>query len=75
MNTLGILFVLKLIDITEDNLPYIGDLITDPEDGAIGIIYDINPKNYMVYWTCVKNEPFDTKETDHSLTGLKLIPT
>jgi hypothetical protein len=75
--------VLKLIDITADNLPNIGDMIIDPSDDAIGVIYNIQKpelksKQYLVYWLYCDghiNNSFDTQETEFTLLNFRLIPT
>jgi hypothetical protein len=69
--------VLTLIKITQDNLPSIGDLITDPEDGAVGVVYDIRLKTYLVYWIHLQQDErvLDTKENPYSLESFRLIPT
>lgn len=69
--------MLTLIDITQENLPNIGDLITDPHDDSIGIVYDIELKTYKVYWIHLQQDErvLDTKETCYSLESFKLIPT
>lgn len=66
--------MLKLIDIEENSLPNIGDLICDPNDGAVGLIYDIKLKTHLVYWIHISDELY-TKESQYSLMDFKLIPT
>jgi hypothetical protein len=74
--------VLKLIDITEDKQPNLGDLIIDPSDNALGVVYDINKqerfKEYSVYWPyCLDglNNSLDTQENPISVLRFKLIHT
>ena len=66
-----------MIDITQDNLPVIGDMITDTEDGSIGVVYDIKLKTYLVYWIHLPQPEriLDTQENPYSLESFKLIPT
>lgn len=70
--------MLTLIEITQENLPNIGDLITDPQDDSIGLVYDIKLKTYMVYWIRLQREDqnfLDTQENCFTLESFRLIPT
>lgn len=67
--------MLKLIDIEENNLPNVGDLIFDPNDGAVGLVYDIKLKTHLVYWIHIVHDELYTQESQYSLMDLKLIAT